>query len=114
MRWRSDSGRAERRLVERGAQTTLWQTAALGLMDRIREIFSDESAPALEEVTNAFRCACQGGQRVAAEYLLERGADLDWIGHDGLTPLDAARRTDAGELVEWLRDRRAMPADEMS
>src|SRR5437870_11608318 len=31
---------AARRLVERGARTTLWQAAALGLLDRIQEHFA--------------------------------------------------------------------------
>ena len=31
-----------------------------------------------------------------------RGADLNWIGHDRKTPLDVARESGAGELVEWL------------
>lgn len=94
--------KAARRLVEEGARTTLWQAAALGLMDRVEVSFAGASAPGAHEVTNAFWCACHGGQRTAAEYLLARGADLDWIGHDGLTPLEAARRSGAHELVEWL------------
>jgi ankyrin repeat protein len=96
---------AARRLVDRGARITLWQAAALGIMPRVAEYFERDGAPGAEEVTNAFWCACHGGQRSAAEYLLARGADLNWVGHDGLTPLDAARRSGAGELVEWLRGR---------
>ena len=98
---------AARRLVERGAQTTLWQAAALGLMDRVDEYFKGIPLPAPDEITNAFWCACHGGQRTAAEYLLRRGADLNWIGYDGLTPLDAATRSAARDLVEWLRSRGA-------
>ena len=101
---------AARRLVERGAQTTLWQAAALGLMDRVDEYFKGIPLPAPDEITNAFWCACHGGQRTAAEYLLGRGADLNWIGYDGLTPLDAATRSGASELVEWLRSRSARSA----
>ena len=76
---------AARRLVERGARTTLWQAAALGLMARIEEHFATDAPPAPDEVTNAFWCACHGGQRSSAEYLLDRGADLNWIGHNELT-----------------------------
>jgi uncharacterized protein len=100
---------AARRLVERGARTTLWQAAALGLMARMEQAFAGDAPPAPDKVTNAFWCACHGGQRAAAEYLLERGADLDWIGHDGLTPIDAARRSGAHELVDWLRRRGELP-----
>ncbi|HZU24095.1 MAG TPA: ankyrin repeat domain-containing protein [Bryobacteraceae bacterium] len=98
---------AARRLVERGAKTTLWQAAALGLMSRVRAFFESDPIPRADEVTNALWCACHGGQRDAAEYLLDRGADIHWIGHDGLTPLQAAERSNAKDLVEWLRHYRA-------
>ena len=101
---------AARRLVERGARTTLWQAAALGLMDRVDGYFTAVPPPTPDEIKNAFWCACHGGQRTAAEYLLGRGADLNWIGYDGLTPLDAATRSGASELVEWLRSRSARSA----
>jgi len=39
------------------------------------------------------RCACHGGQQQTTEYLLDRSGDLNWIGYDKLTPLDAARRS---------------------
>lgn len=94
--------RAARRLVERGARANLWEAAALGMMIRVEEYFASPIQPTSDEITNAFWCACHGGQRETAGYLLIRGADLNWVGHDGLTPLDAARRSGAAELVEWL------------
>ena len=104
---------AARRLVERGAKSRLWHAAALGLMDDLREYFSNHSLPTPDEVTNAFWHACHGGQKQAAEYLLELGADLDWIGYDGLTPLDIACRSNVGDLVEWLRGHGARSADKV-
>ena len=116
---------AARRLVERGARTVLWQAAALGLLDRVEQYFSDASpanklrwsprpprpnAPPPDEVTHAFWCACHGGQRHTAEYLLGRGADLNWVGYDQLTPMEAAIRSGANELVEWLRGQGAKSA----
>jgi len=101
---------AARWLVERGARTTLWQAAALGLLSRVAEYFSRATPPAPEEVTHGFWNACHGGQRQVAEYLLDRGADLNWIGYDGLTPLDAARRHGAEDVVAWLRGRGAAAA----
>ena len=92
-----------RRLVERGAKSTLWQAAALGLMARVEEHFAPGPAPPPQEVTNAFWCACHGGQRTAAHYLLECGADPNWVGYDGLSPLDAAIRSGGADAVEWLR-----------
>ena len=105
--------KAARRLIERGAKSTLWQAAALGLLDRVESHFAAGARPAKDEVTNALWCACHGGQRATAEYLLDRGADLNWIGHDGLTPLEAARRSGADELSAWLESRGARPAKEI-
>lgn len=104
---------AARRLVERGARSTLWQSAALGLMNRVEEQFANDAPPTPDEVTNAFWCACHGGQRASAEYLLDRGANLNWVGYDGLTPIDAAGRSGAEALAEWLRSHGAKPAKEL-
>ena len=94
---------AARRLLERGARTTIWQSAALGLLDRVRE----HAAPSQQEVTNALWHACRGGRRETAEYLLERGADPHWIGYDHKTPLQVAQESGNAELVQWLRARGA-------
>jgi ankyrin repeat protein len=95
--------RAARRLLERGATTTQWQAAALGLLDRVRRLCASEPLPAAAQITNAFWHACRGGQRAVAEHLLECGAALNWIGHDRKTPLDVAREAGATDLVQWLR-----------
>jgi ankyrin repeat protein len=105
--------RAAQRLVERGARTTLWQAAALGLIGRVEEHFAIDPAPTPDAVTNAFWSACHGGQFPAAEYLLDRGAELNWVGYDGLTALDAANRRDAPDLVGWLRHRGARSAKDL-
>ena len=101
---------AAARLVELGARANLWQAAALGLDERLERLLEDNPLPGSDEITNAFWCACHGGQRATAQRLLERGADIDWIGHDGLTPLDAAVRSDAHELADWLRSQGAHTA----
>lgn len=96
--------RAARRLVERGARVTLREAAALGLMDRVERYWSADEPPPATDVTEALWYACHGGQRVAARYLLDRGAELNWVSRwDGLTPLDAAQRHGAPDLVDWLR-----------
>jgi uncharacterized protein len=105
--------RAARRLIDRGAQATLWQAAALGLMPTVEEHFDRDPAPGPAEITNAFWCACHGGQLDTAKRLLDHGADLNWIGHDDLTPLDAAERSDAAYVVAWLRGQGASTADEL-
>lgn len=101
---------AARRLLERGATTTIWQAAALGLLTSVREHLSGEPRPSQEQITNSFWHACRGGQQVTAAYLLENGADLNWVGYDHKTPLDAANETGATELVQWLRDQGARSA----
>lgn len=94
--------RAARRLLERGATTTIWQAAALGLLERVQRVCLNTPPPAAEQITNAFWHACRGGQREVAGYLLSRGADLNWIGYDRKTPLDVAHESSAGELIQWL------------
>jgi uncharacterized protein len=102
---------AARRLVERGAKTSLWDAAALGLMDRVHSHFAAEPETEPQVITEWFWAACHGGQRAAAEHLLERGADLNWVGYDGLTPIDAAQRNGFSEQAEWLRGRGAVSAE---
>jgi len=104
---------AARRLVERGAQTRLSDAAALGLLDRVEAVFADGSAPSPEVITQAFWNACHGGQLRTAEYLLERGAAINWIGWDDKTPLDLVEETAQPELAAWLRDRGAKHAAEL-
>jgi hypothetical protein len=106
---------AARRLVERGAVVPLREAAALGLMDRVERYFAGDSVPTHDELTQGLWYACHGGQQHAAEYLLDRGAELNWISTwDQLTPLDAARRSEAEDLVAWLRLRGAKSADELT
>jgi len=104
---------AARRLVERGAHTNLFNAAALGLLDRVQAHLATDPSP--EEVTASFWAACHGGQQRTAEHLLQRGAELNWVAPwDGLTPLDAARRSDAHGLAAWLAGRGAQSANQVS
>ncbi|MEV6847406.1 hypothetical protein [Actinoplanes sp. NPDC051411] len=106
--------RAARRLVERGAHTTLWHAAALGLLDQLRTRFSGPTRPEPAEVSDVFWGACHGGQLPAAQFLLDRGAELDWIpGWENLTPLDAATRGAATDVITWLRGHHAKTAAEL-
>lgn len=99
-----------RRLVERGARTTLKDAAALGLMDRLERFFVHAS-PETAEIDLAFWYACHGGQQHSAEFLLGKGADPNWIPDwENLTPLDAATRSEAHDVTEWLRAHGARPA----
>lgn len=103
--------RAAHRLVERGATTTLTDAATLGLLDRVE---SHIPGATTEEINGAFWGACHGGQQRCAAHLLDHGADLDWIPPwEPMTPLDAAQRSGAVELVAWLREREAKSAAEL-
>ncbi|MFG1697114.1 hypothetical protein [Nonomuraea sp. NPDC049309] len=71
-------------------------------MERIHAVFVVDPPPDADEVTQCLWAACHGGQREAAEFFLAHGGDINWIGYDRLTPLDAARRRGAEQLAVWL------------
>ena len=95
-----------RLLVARGARVDkAWHAAALGMLGRLEALLGSDPPP--EDVSQAFWHACAGGQRRAAEYLLSRGADLNWepdYAHG--TPLDVASglSTRQENVVSWLRE----------
>jgi uncharacterized protein len=110
---------AARRLVEWGARTNLYESASMGLIDRIEPVLRSSLPPGAADITGAFWGACAGGQLAAAQILARAGADVHWASTwDGVTPLEAARRSrDAeaerepaqrhadhqfGAVVEWL------------
>jgi ankyrin repeat protein len=102
-----------RLLVAHGAEVDqAWIAASLGLLDRLAQLLGDNPSP--QQVSQALWHACCGGQRRAAEYLLGRGADLNWVpDYAKGTPLDAA----AGDgpqrenLIRWLREHDAHSAE---
>jgi ankyrin repeat protein len=108
--------RAAYRLVERGARTTLFTAATLDLTDRVTSYFNPPATPPREdEVNAAFWGACHGGRQRAAEYLVARGASINWLPRwEPCTPLDAAERANATDLVRWLRARGATTAAELT
>jgi hypothetical protein len=83
----------------------LWHAAALGMLARLQTLLG--SNPPAEDVSQAFWHACGAGERRAAEYLLSRGADLNWepdYAHG--TALDAASGlgTRQENVITWLRE----------
>ncbi len=92
--------RAARRLLDHGARPGLQEAAALGLLDQVARLLA--SGVSSEGVTSGFWSACHGGQLSTAQYLLSQGADINWIGYDGLTPLDIALISEDAELIDWL------------
>jgi hypothetical protein len=102
-----------RLLVTRGVKIDkLWHAAALGLLTRLTELAGEE--PESGELSKAFWHACAGGQRRAAEYLLVRGADLNWVpDYAEGTPLDTANGigTRQENVITWLRQLGARSAE---
>ncbi len=102
-----------RLLVTRGARVDkAWHAAALGMLGRLETLLGGDPPP--EDVSQAFWHACNGGQRRAAEYLLSRGADLNWepdYAHG--TPLDSASgpSTRQENVISWLREMGARSAN---
>lgn len=102
---------AARRLVERGAKVTLADAATLGLPNHVERLLP---ATTREERNAAFWGACHGGRRDCAEYLLDRGAEVNWLPPwEPLTPLDAAQRNGFDALAEWVRERGGKRASDL-
>lgn len=99
--------KSARRLLERGAQTTLSQAAALGLLDRVKTHFATET-PSERDVTVALWHCCRGGHQAIAEFLIANGANINWIGWEHRTPLDVAEQSGNRQLAEWLRSTGAL------
>jgi len=105
--------RVARLLLDHDAKVEkLWHAAALGKTFLVEKFFQEGPTPSREDLNNAFWQSCSGGYRRTAEYLLARGADLNWIpDYAKETPLDIASRAghDTGReaLVNWLRDKGA-------
>jgi uncharacterized protein len=105
-----------------GTLPVFWSSAVLAwtafgtrqaLMSRLKELLARNPPPTAQDINNAFWQACAGGQRRAAECLLEQGADINWIpDYAKVTPLDAAGtiHTARGTLVALLSDRGAKSA----
>jgi uncharacterized protein len=104
-----------RLLVARGARVdALWHAAALGMTTLLEELLAERPVEA-NELSQAFWHACAGGQRRAAEYLLARGADLNWVpDYAKGTPLDVASGlgTRRETLITWLGDQGAHSSEQ--
>jgi ankyrin repeat protein len=96
-----------RLLVARGARVNkLWTAAALGILPRVEELLVPD--PTADDLNEAFWQACHGGQRRAAELLLNRGADPSAVpGYSEQTAAQVAAALDTRRenLVSWLGER---------
>ena len=105
-----------RLLVQRGAKVDkLWHAAALGMLDRLDELIGGQSGTETDALSQALWHACGAGQRRAAELLLNRGADLNWVpDYAKGTPLDAANGlgTRQNNVIGWLREKGARSSEQ--
>lgn len=94
---------AAHKLIARGASTTLQDLATLGILDQIKPLY--EGSPPTEHETNcALWNACHGGQLATAKFLYDVGGNCQFVPPwDDVTPLGAAERGSAMDVVEWLR-----------
>jgi ankyrin repeat protein len=100
--------RVARLLLEHDAKVEkLWHAAALGMTSVVDRFFQQAPPPSSEEINHAFWQACRGGSRRTAEYLLARGADLNWIpdyAQESALQIASSAGMDTGReaLVNWL------------
>ena len=108
-------------LVQRGATLDLELAAALGRMDRLATCFDadgrlladacrhhhDPAKSSAQLLAEALCFAVYGGSVEAAQYLLDRGAEVNDAGWDEATPLHWAARGTVTAMVELLVERGA-------
>ncbi|MGN6722917.1 MAG: ankyrin repeat domain-containing protein [Marmoricola sp.] len=109
-----------RLLVSSGARVDkVWHAAALGMTARLRELLAS-GAPSQADIDQGLWHACAGGQRRAAELLVEHGADLTFTPEYGTgSMVDAAtgNGTQQENVITWLKglaDDQANPASTSS
>lgn len=95
---------AAHRLIARGAKATLQDLATLGLLDQVKCVY-EASKPTQHETNCALWNSCHGSQLSTAKFLHEMGGDHQFVPPwDKQTPLDAAVRSGATDVVEWLQE----------
>jgi len=87
-----------------------FQASSTGNLARVRTLV--EADPQLIHARNPngftpLHAAALYGQRGAAEYLVEKGADLNAVARHSGTPLDVAYEAGQAEFVAWLQPRGA-------
>lgn len=91
--------KAAAKLVELGAAYDLPLAAGMGRLDLVRE-FPD---PPQEKLNGAFGLACGNGHLETAQWLFEKGPDLQWKNPVNRTPLEEAMKHKREDVVAWLK-----------
>jgi len=81
-------------LIERGAEISIWQAAALGRLQRVEELVSSDPGLLDEERDwgTVVHQACFWGRIAVVDWLIDRGADIRLRSRHGFTPLEVAER----------------------
>jgi ankyrin repeat protein len=114
------------RLVQLGVKPDLFTASGMGLLDYVKLFwpngkllenpsstgssrFSDSGerlprppADSQDQVSDALYIACRHGRLETAEWLLDHGADIDWRGYSGATPLAWAYFSGNSDLCDLL------------
>jgi glyoxylase-like metal-dependent hydrolase (beta-lactamase superfamily II) len=88
----------------------IFQASSTGNVARVRALVEADSQLINARNPNGFtplHAAALYGQRGAAEYLAEKGADVNAVARHSGTPLDVAYESDQGAFVTWLQSRGA-------
>lgn len=91
--------RAARRLLARGAATTLWQAAALGALDRVRAHVAGPPVPTAAECDNALWHACTSTATSSAPWGTCPGQSATTCNRVRETPRPSTRRAAASPGV---------------
>ncbi len=104
---------AARELVVRGARTSHFDLAAVGMTDGLLARLDDpRSTP--EDLNESLWSACHGAQLETAQRLAARGADLNFLpGWENATPLDIAARAGAHDVIRWLHSEGARTSSDL-
>jgi len=99
---------AARTLIARGARAGLFDLASVGMIDEVLAMVDEPSPASTDEVNHAFWSACHGNQLPTAQALAARGAEINWLpAWERATPLDAAARNGAHDVIRWLHSQGA-------
>lgn len=105
---------AARRLVERGARVSPMDAANLGRLDLLRAYLDASSGTDPAELNALFWSGCHGGRLEVARHLHGLGADPNWIPPwETTSPLDAAARQRAVDVIAWLHSLGARTASDL-
>ena len=91
-------------LLTNGAEMDLWTAATLNQTEAAAALLDADPSlrDAFDNTVTPLHCAVQSGHLPTVELLVERGAALDPVAHDLMTPTIAALWSDKKEIARYL------------